>query len=154
MKAGDKIPGLRVSVVRDVSESAPLYGREATGPEEAAAIARAFIPAGDEREYFLALHVDARNAVKGVTVVSIGTLTASLVHPREVFRPAIVAGAAGVILCHNHPSGVVKPSPEDNETTTRLVNAGRMIGIPVLDHVIVTSAGEAVYSYRRAGRLS
>lgn len=78
-------------------------------------------------------------------------MTASLVHPREVFRDAIVKGAAAIIVAHNHPSGDEAPSREDRETTRRLQEAGRIIGIPVLDHVIVARGGS--FSFRERGLL-
>jgi DNA repair protein RadC len=70
-------------------------------------------------------------------VISIGTLNANLIHPREVFKPAIENGAAAVILAHNHPSGVVKPSEADIEVTSQLVEVGKIVGIPLIDHVII-----------------
>lgn len=102
-------------------------------------------------EVFRVLLLDARHRVMAGPEVSRGTLTNSLVHPREVFRPAIVAGAAAVILAHNHPSGSARPSPEDDAVTRRLADAGRLLGIPVLDHVIV---GEREHtSYRERGAV-
>lgn len=158
MRAKDRIPGVRVSLVRDAGAPAhPQYGRVADVPTVAAEIARAFIPAGDEREHFVALYVDSRSKVKGVCVVSIGTISASLVHPREVFRPAIVAGAAAVIVAHNHPSGDVTPSHEDKDATRRLARAGALLGVPLLDHVIVTNGGDSAqarhFSFREGGIL-
>ncbi len=90
------------------------------------------------KEHFLALYLDARNVIISQEVVSIGSLNANIVHPREVFRPAIANGAAAVILVHNHPSGDVSPSNEDLKLTSRLADAGRLLGIEVLDHVIVS----------------
>ncbi len=90
------------------------------------------------KEHFLALYLDARNVVISREVVSVGSLNANIVHPREVFRSAIANGAAAVILVHNHPSGDVSPSREDLKLTSRLADAGRLLGIEVLDHVIVS----------------
>lgn len=90
-----------------------------------------------DREEFRVLLLDAKNRVIGVEVVSIGTLTASLIHPREGLKAAIVRSAASIILVHNHPTGVPTPSREDIEITERFVEAGRVIGIDVLDHVII-----------------
>jgi len=73
--------------------------------------------------------------------VSIGSLNASIVHPREVFKPAVIASAASIVLVHNHPSGDPEPSEEDLAITKRLVEAGELLGIAVLDHVIVASRG-------------
>lgn len=155
MKRTDRIPGLRVSLVRDAGVPGTAgYGNRADSPAAVHSIVRAFIPAGDEREHFVAVYVDARSFVKGVCVVSIGTLSASLVHPREVFRPAIVAGAAAVIVAHNHPSGDTAPSSEDKDATRRLASAGTLLGVPLLDHLIVGGAGGAFFSFKDAGLLS
>ena len=92
-------------------------------------------------ERFLVLLLDGRHRVLREVTASQGTLTASLVHPREVFRPALREAAAAVILVHNHPSGDPSPSREDREVTERLVQVGEILGIPVLDHVIVAERG-------------
>ena len=88
-------------------------------------------------ETFLCLHLDCKNTIKALQVVSIGSLSSSLVHPREVFRSAIVNGAAAVILAHNHPSGDPAPSKEDVDITRRLCEVGKLVGIRTLDHIIV-----------------
>jgi DNA repair protein RadC len=93
------------------------------------------------REHFMVLLLDGRHRVMRETQVSQGTLTASLVHPREVFRDAVHAAAAAIVLVHNHPSGDPTPSAEDREVTRRLVEAGEILGIRVLDHVVVAEAG-------------
>jgi len=92
-------------------------------------------------ERFVAVLLDGRHRVLRDVVVSQGTLTASLVHPREVFRPALREAAAALILVHNHPSGDPSPSREDAEVTRRLARAGRLLGIEVVDHVIVAEQG-------------
>lgn len=94
------------------------------------------------KECFWAVLLNGKNRFLKLARVSEGSLTASLVHPREVFRPAILAAAAGLLCVHNHPSGDPAPSPEDLQITRRLVEVGRLIGIRVLDHVIV---GEKEY---------
>ncbi|MFH1725582.1 MAG: DNA repair protein RadC [Elusimicrobiota bacterium] len=106
---------------------------------------------GKRKEYFVAFYLDACNRLAHRETVSIGTLTASLVHPREVFGPAIERSAAGVIIAHNHPSGNPKPSGEDRETTRRLAQAGRILGIPLLDHVVVTDC--RYFSFREQGLM-
>jgi DNA repair protein RadC len=93
------------------------------------------------QERFLVLLLDGRNRLIRIETVSQGTLTASLVHPREVFRPALREAAAALILVHNHPSGDPAPSAEDREVTLRLVRAGEILGVRVLDHVIVAERG-------------
>lgn len=102
-------------------------------------------------ERFLLVLLDGRHRMLREVVISQGTLTASLVHPREVFRPALREAAAAVVLVHNHPSGDPTPSREDREITTRLAEAGELLGIPVLDHVIVAERGYA--SLRETGGL-
>ena len=83
------------------------------------------------------LHLDSKNRIIKEETVSIGTLTASLIHPREVFKSAIKESANSIILVHNHPSGDSAPSQEDKEITEKLFDAGELLGINVLDHVIV-----------------
>ena len=102
-------------------------------------VAQYFIPRLRDlhKEVFMVLLLDARNClIRGVTI-SVGSLTASIVHPREVFKPAILDSAASVIFIHNHPSGDPTPSQDDLKITSQLVEAGRMIDIRVLDHVII-----------------
>ena len=86
------------------------------------------------------LVLDGKHSLLRCDRVSTGTLTSSIVHPREVFRPAIQAAAAAVICAHNHPSGDPEPSAEDVTVTRRLVEAGKLLGIPVLDHVVLGEA--------------
>ena len=104
-----------------------------------------------EKEHFLAIHLSTRHVPVLLEVVSIGTLNASLVHPREVFRRAIRESSANLILVHNHPSGDPTPSADDIEITTRLLRVGELVGIEVLDHVIL--AGERYFSFREEGFL-
>jgi DNA repair protein RadC len=91
----------------------------------------------EKKEHFVAILLDAKNAIIRVATIHIGTLTSSLVGAREVFREAIRDGASAIIVVHNHPSGNPEPSPEDIEVTRQLVAAGKMLDIPVLDHVII-----------------
>jgi DNA repair protein RadC len=106
--------------------------------------------AGLEQETFWSLLLDGKQCLKRLVSVSSGTLTASLVHPREVFRAAVREAAAALIVVHNHPSGDPEPSSEDLAVTERLRQAGTVLGIPVLDHVIV---GEGFVSLRERGLL-
>jgi DNA repair protein RadC len=128
---------VRVEMVR---EGQGVYAN----PNDAAAYFAETAPS-DGREHFRALFLNTRHQALGAPyVVSVGSLTASLVHPRELFRPAIVAGAVAVVLSHNHPSGDPEPSAEDLALTRRLAAAGTMLGIEVLDHVVTGSAGRYV----------
>ena len=92
-----------------------------------------------KKEHFVAIFLNARNQVIKTDTISMGSLNASLVHPREVFAPAVGISAASVILAHNHPSGDVTPSKEDISLTKRMVQAGQIMGIEVVDHLIVAS---------------
>ncbi|HBG22290.1 MAG: DNA repair protein RadC [Syntrophaceticus sp.] len=104
-----------------------------------------------DREHFRVMLLNTKNRVLGLETVSIGSLNASLVHPREVFKNAIQRSAAAIILIHNHPSGDPSPSPEDLEITVRLCEAGRLLGIEILDHIII---GDHVYaSFREKGLI-
>ena len=89
------------------------------------------------QERFLVLHLDVQNNLHSYETVTIGTLDAAVVHPREVFRAAILANSAGILLVHNHPSGNPTPSLRDREVTRQLCEAGTILGIPVRDHVII-----------------
>ena len=90
-----------------------------------------------KKEYFICLYLDSKNKIIKEEVISIGTLNASLVHPREIFKTAIRESANSIILVHNHPSGDVEPSKEDERITIRLKEIGRTMDIPVLDHIIL-----------------
>ena len=115
-------------------------GAPIRGPED---VFRHFHPRlrHEEQERFHVVLLDGRHRVLRQRLVSQGTLTASLVHPREVFRPALREAAAALVLVHNHPSGDPTPSREDREITERLVRAGEILGVPVLDHVVVAERG-------------
>ncbi len=93
-----------------------------------------------DREIFCIVVLDARNQVLGVNTVSIGSVSASIVHPRETFRPAILMGASAIVLAHCHPSGDPTPSKDDLELTRRLFKAGEILGIEVLDHIIIADS--------------
>ena len=94
------------------------------------------------QEAFIVLTLNTKNRVLGTHLISIGTLNSSLVHPREVFRVAIMDSAAAMILAHNHPSGDPTPSAEDIKITKQLVGAGEVMGIKILDHVVLGSADQ------------
>ncbi|MEN8007032.1 MAG: DNA repair protein RadC [Candidatus Krumholzibacteriota bacterium] len=104
---------------------------------------------GLDRERFLALYLDTRHRLKAAETVSIGSLNASLVHPREVFKPAVAMSAAAVIVAHNHPSGDASPSGDDLDLTARLDRCGDLLGIALLDHLVV--GDEEIISIREYG---
>lgn len=94
-----------------------------------------------QQEYFLSLYLDGANHLVDTKVISIGTLNQSLVHPREVFAYAVEKRCASIIVAHNHPSGILKPSSEDLSITQRLKESGIILGIELLDHLIFTRDG-------------
>lgn len=129
----------RVNIVsiKMVRESTLNYQpRKINSAQDVAELAGEFLLEAD-REKFLLICLDTKNQPTHINIVSIGTLNASTVHPREIFKVAILANSAAIILAHNHPSGDPAPSVEDIEVTKRLVEAGEILGIRVLDHVIV-----------------
>lgn len=94
-----------------------------------------------KKEHFVVLYLNARNQLIHKDTISVGTLNASLVHPREVFKPAVEHLAAGIIIAHNHPSGDLNPSDADLALTKRLAEAGKLMGVELLDHLIITKDG-------------
>lgn len=138
-----------IELGRRAASRAPVAGLPFRSPDDVDRYLRPLVR-DLEVERFHVFCLDARHRLKRCDVVSIGTLTASLVHPREVFRIAVRESAAAILLAHNHPSGDPTPSVEDAAVTQRLSNVGRLVGVPVLDHVIV--AGGGFYSFREAGR--
>jgi DNA repair protein RadC len=120
--------------------------------QDVASLFRTYL--GDtDREHFLVAMLDQKNKVIGVNTVSTGSLTASVVHPREVYKPAILSNAAAIICGHNHPSGAPQPSQEDRALTVRLVQGGKLLGISVLDHVIIGDGTETYFSFADEGLL-
>ena len=128
----------------------PVTGRLST-PRDAAVLAGAML-ADATVEKCLALHVNVKHGLIGVHVVSVGTLDASLVHPRDVFKAACLSNAAGLILAHNHPSGDPTPSDDDRALADRLRQAGELLGVQLLDFLIVTDT-ERYFSFKEAGAL-
>jgi DNA repair protein RadC len=136
--------GKRLAVARGPER--PVVG----SPRDAEALLRGRL-ADLDREHFVCVLLDTKNRVISSPTVSIGTLSASLVHPREAFKPALRASAANVLFAHNHPSGDVAPSAEDRTVTRRLRDAGELLGVEVLDHVILGDGG--MFSFKENGML-
>lgn len=105
-----------------------------------------------QKEEFRVLVVNNKNMLLKKSIVSVGTITEAIVHPREVFRDAIKESGSGIIVTHNHPSGNAFPSRQDIDTTKRLVDAGKIVGIPLLDHIILTNS--SYYSMKENGYMS
>lgn len=102
-------------------------------------------------EYFIALHLNVKHEIIGMHEIAHGTLTESLIHPREVFKAALLSNCYAIIVCHNHPSGaMITPSNEDYITTRQLIKAGKLIGVTLIDHLILgcNPSVETVYSFR------
>lgn len=138
-------------VVREAAEPSP---RKINTPDDAARLALEFVRSSDDdKEHFWAVLLNQKHHYLMHTEVSMGNQSASLVHPREVFGPAVREGAATILLVHNHPSGDPTPSAEDRELTGRLSECGKLLGIEVLDHVIVGSGTGRWFSFRDAGML-
>jgi DNA repair protein RadC len=143
------IPVYRISLIKDRAipyAKAPYV----LAPEEVYHLIKEFLQ-GTDREHFIALFLDSNSTIIGMNTVSIGTLSESLVHPREVFKGAILASAASIIIAHNHPTGIPIASEADISVTSKLKEAGRIIGIPVEDHIVI--GDETFFSFRQQGLL-
>jgi DNA repair protein RadC len=144
------IPGFRIALVRE--PGVRLAERpQIRVPAEAAPMLAQSIGESD-REVFVIAMLTIRHRVLGLHTVSVGCLTSSLVHPREVFKPAILSGSAAILAAHPHPSGDPEPSTDDIALTRRLAAAGQLLGIELLDHLILGEGGRFV-SLRERGVL-
>lgn len=129
------IPMMKIQLVKEgkiPSESRPLIKT----PDNVAEIMFDLCELHCE-EHFYCLLLNTKNRVNGIQNVSTGSLSAAIIHPREVFKAAILANSAAIILCHNHPSGDPTPSPEDITLTKKIVDAGKFLDIPILDHLVI-----------------
>jgi DNA repair protein RadC len=145
-----RVPVYRVALVRETSLPAPAPRLRSA--VHAAALLRQYLGAVD-REHFVVILLDRKHAPIGLNTVSIGSLTASIVHMREVFKPAILANAAAILCGHNHPSSDPAPSREDRALTQRLVDAGKLLGIPLIDHIVLGDGTTAFFSFADQGLL-
>lgn len=139
------------TVVREAEVPSPQVINH---PDDSARLATEFVKAcDDDKEHFWVVLLNQKHHYLMHTEVSMGSQSASLVHPREVFGPAVREGAATIVLVHNHPSGEPQPSAEDRELTARLKDCGKLLGIEVLDHVIVGNGTGRWVSFRDRGDL-
>ena len=129
---------IRVQLVREGTRQE--YGKRISSSQDVVELVAPDLNKYD-REVFLSLLLNTKNMPIGVDEVSIGCLNSSIIHPRELFKSAVLASASSLILIHNHPSGDPEPSREDLELTKRLVKAGDLMGIKILDHVIIAGDG-------------
>jgi len=144
-----RIPIYRVTLVRE--GKMPTYESRIRSSASAYTVLQEYLD-GVDREHFVVMLLDQKNSAIGLHTVSIGSLTASIVAPREVFKVAILANCANILLAHNHPSGDCQPSREDRAITQRLKEAGALLGISVLDHIIVGVEGR-YFSFADEGLL-
>jgi len=128
---------IQIVSIKMVKEKNLEYGNsQISSPKDCANIFKKFI--GDyDREALVVATLDTKNKITTITVASLGSLNTSIVHPREIFKTAILGNAATIIVGHNHPSGSIEPSKEDVSITTRLKECGKILGIELLDHVII-----------------
>jgi DNA repair protein RadC len=152
-----KAKPLRLKVIKPVfetlkiSEEAALYLDSNEPLSSSASVAGLLSFLNKEtKEHFLALHLDSKNRLLCLEIVSVGSLNASIVHPREVFKSALLSSAAALIIAHNHPSGNSQPSREDIELTARLKQGSELLGIRLLDHIIL---GDRPYSFADNGLI-
>ena len=146
----DQIQTTFVREVTAVYRGARRTAIQMTQPKYAADFIRRVLP-DNSREHFIALHLDGSSRVVAYSVIASGTATTCTAHPREIFQRAILAGAVSLIIAHNHPSGSLEASPEDRSVTRRIKEAGKLLGIRVLDHLIL---GESeFYSFLDSGEF-
>ena len=141
----------RVVLEKEVSMNYPTLSYAIKSPDDAATIGREFMRIHEQpEEYMYMICMNVKNKVIGVFEISHGTANSSLVSPREVFQKALLANAVSIIVMHNHPSGDPTASREDIEVTKRLVEAGKIIGVEVLDHIII---GDRYSSMKEKGYM-
>ena len=151
--ASNFISVYRVSLVKD--GSIPFGESRLHNAPQAQSIVRKLIEARgqSDREQFCIILLNARNEIIGMNIVATGTLTSTSVSLRELFKPAIIANSAAMILSHNHPSGDPEPSPEDFHLTKIIVQAAKMLGIQVHEHLIINMEDERYYSFADNGHI-
>lgn len=141
-----------VSIKQEIRETKEGYDNFIVrSPQDAQELAADFI-ANEDREIFLVMMLNTKNQVIGLHKAHVGSLNASIVHPRDVYKSAVLNNAASIIVSHQHPSGVPTASLEDIQVTKRLAEAGKILGIELLDHVIVTHTGKHI-SLKEKGYL-
>lgn len=128
-----------------ISERSAGYAVKIKHPQDVVPILKRYRK--QKQEVFIVITLDAAHQVICTRIISVGLVNRTVVHPREIFAPSISDRACAVILAHNHPSGSTDPSPEDHEVTRRMKEAGEILGIKVLDHVIISGSGSEYYSF-------
>jgi len=143
----------RVSLVRD--KHVPFKQFQLNNSRQALPLIQKLIETQGQpdREQFCVILLNAKNKIIGLNIVSIGDLSSAPVHPREVLKPAIISNSSAMILCHNHPSNDLVPSPEDIAITKRIVHASKILGIHVHEHLIISMEDEQYYSFADNGLI-
>ncbi len=144
----------RVNIIslKMIKESSVLYPeRKVSSPHDAAQLVRPLL-ADSDREKFVAVYLNTKNEPTAIHIVSIGTLNASMVHPREVFKGAVLSNAFSMFVAHVHPSGDTTPSTEDKVVTNLLLEAGKIMDIKIIDHIII-GGGDRFYSFKEQGLM-
>ena len=134
-----------VSIRLEKEKTLELPIEKINSPQSAALVFEQYLKDLD-KEHFVVMCLNAKNKITNLSVVSIGTLTGSIVHPREVFKTAILSNSECIVVAHNHPSGDPTPSQEDINITERLEQSGKILGIHIMDHIII--GNESWYSFR------
>lgn len=150
---GKKSSAKRINIVslKIVREKSMLYPKRLVrSPEDAYDILKCLLVDAD-REYFIVMCLDTKNQPTTINVCHVGSLNASIVHPREVLKSAILSNSASIIVAHNHPSTNTNPSKEDIDVTKRLAESGKIVGIDLIDHLII--GGDHFYSLKEHGYL-
>ncbi|MHB1870809.1 MAG: JAB domain-containing protein [Steroidobacteraceae bacterium] len=145
-----EVPVYRVALVRE--RTLPATRAQVRCPQDIADVVADYLADAD-REHLVAVLLDTKNRVIGIETVAVGTLDGAPAHPREVFKSAILANAAALALAHNHPSGDPTPSPEDRAVTRRMAQAGKVLGIPLHDHIVVDPGSGRFVSMRAEGMI-
>ena len=141
------VPFVKLKMVKE--REVPYALTDIGGPEKVAALAHEILK-GADREYVLVLSLDTSGKLAAIEVAAIGALDKAIIEPREIFKHAILSNASGIVMVHSHPSGRCTPSREDIEITKRLEEAGRLLGVPLCDHVIV---GDGYFSFKEEDML-
>lgn len=151
---GKRIHTYSVHAIQLVKEASKVYNledRKVRSPADAYDIIKEILDMqGLPNENFIMLSLNTKNEVMGFHTIFVGTLNASIVHPREIYQRALLNNASSIVVAHNHPSGTTTPSPEDISVTERLVNAGKLMGIDLIDHLII---GKGFVSLRELGHM-
>lgn len=141
----------RVILEKEVSANYPDLSYAIKSPEDAVSVGKSFMHIHEEpEEYMYMICMNTKNKIIGIFEISHGSVNASIVSPREVFQKALLANAVSIILLHNHPSGDPTPSREDIEVTKRINDAGKIVGVQLLDHIII---GDKYSSLKEKGYM-